>query len=130
MVETYKNKIINLHGGDPQRYRGLDSHLWAIYHEDWENIVTTLHILNKKLDDGDIIHQKKIELKNISCLSQLRAINTKACFELTVMSLETLSRFGYFFTRKQSSTGRYYSFMPSALKEVCVKKFSRFVRTG
>ena len=26
-----------------QKYRGLDSHYWSIYHKDFESLVTTLH---------------------------------------------------------------------------------------
>ena len=48
---------INLHGGDPEKYRGLDSHLWSIYHEDWASLVSTLHVVSKDLDAGDSIEK-------------------------------------------------------------------------
>ena len=32
-VSMFKNKIYNFHGGDLENYRGLDSHLWAIYNK-------------------------------------------------------------------------------------------------
>src|SRR3954469_12397642 len=38
--------LVNLHGGDPEEYRGLDTHLWAIYHRDFGALVTTLHAVD------------------------------------------------------------------------------------
>ena len=63
IIEICPNGFLNLHGGDPEEYRGLDTHLWAIYHRDFSGLVVTLHRLNEKLDDGDIIQQSKIEIK-------------------------------------------------------------------
>ena len=44
----------NFHGADPQKYRGLDSHLWALWHKDYSELKTCLHQLNDTLDDGCI----------------------------------------------------------------------------
>ena len=117
-----------MHGGDPETYRGLDSHLWAIYHNDWTNIITTLHILNEHLDDGEIILKKSLDISKLTDLSQLRALNTSACLELTISALNSYKKTGFFLKNKQKNKGRYYSFMPACLKEVCAKKFSNYVR--
>ena len=53
-MKKYKNKIFNLHGGNPEEFRGLDSHYWSIYHNNF-NLYSCLHKLSYKLDDGDII---------------------------------------------------------------------------
>ena len=54
-----KKLILNLHGGNPEYYRGLDSHLWCVYHNDFNNLITTLHKVDKKFDTGDILYSKK-----------------------------------------------------------------------
>lgn len=72
-----KNKIINLHGGDPNYYRGLDSHLWSIYHGDYKSIQSCLHYVSEKLDTGKIIQKKRINLKKNTKLHQLRCQNTE-----------------------------------------------------
>src|SRR6185312_14163853 len=41
---------LNLHGGDPERYRGLDTHLWAVCQLDFEALVTTIHHMDATLD--------------------------------------------------------------------------------
>jgi len=48
-LNNFRNlKIVNLHGGDLRHYRGLDSHMWSIYHNDFESLITTLHYVQKK----------------------------------------------------------------------------------
>lgn len=118
--------IINLHRGDPELYRGLDSHLWAIYHRDY-NLVTTLHRVNPTLDDGAIILQGAIALNNSMRLHQLRRYGTEICVQLVVTALEMQARQGSLITRPQRQKGRYYSFMPTALKEICRVRFEKYV---
>ena len=123
LVSKYKNKLINLHGGDPESYRGLDTHLWAIYHNDWPALLTTIHIVNEALDDGLIIQKSSLDIRDLSHLYELRLANTKACIDLSISAIKTYEALGTFITSKQQKKGRYYSFMPTVLKEICVKKF-------
>lgn len=127
LVSKFFGKIINLHGGDPGYYRGLDSHLWAIYHNDWDNIATTLHILNAELDDGEVIQKKHLDISILTDLFKLRSLNTEACLDLTISSLKSYENLGFFLKSKQIIKGRYYSFMPSCLKKICVDKFNDYV---
>jgi len=128
LLKKYSGRMINLHGGDPEYYRGLDSHLWSIYNNEWDALVTTLHLLNATLDDGDIIQKHQLDLNRIVDLHQLRTSNTEACLQLTLSALTTYQRSGYFVSSKQRSVGRYYSFMPAELKEICFKKFQKHVQ--
>ena len=118
---------LNLHGGHPEHYRGLDSHLWTIYHGDWDNLVTTLHHVDPGLDTGDIVVQQQLRLTRASRLTELRAANTAACLELTLVALERLATTGTVPSRRQVQRGRYYSFMPAVLKDECLRTFARHV---
>ena len=118
---------LNLHGGNPERYRGLDTHLWAIYHNDFNDLVTTLHHVDANLDTGDIVLQSKLEFEPSNQLYQVRAINTKVCVNLLLVALYSLQSIGWLTSRKQVGCGRYYSFMPDVLKEDCVRKFDRYI---
>ena len=62
LIHLCPDGFINLHGGDPEYYRGLDTHMWAIYHREFEQLIVTLHRLNPSLDDGEIIQQAQIRL--------------------------------------------------------------------
>lgn len=106
----------NLHGGNPEYYRGLDSHWWAIYHRDWDNIVTTLHWIDIGVDTGDICLQSAVPLKQ-----DLYRSNMEVCAALINMTLNltVLPR------RKQVKKGRYYSSIPEELKEVCRERLRK-----
>lgn len=128
VIEVASRACLNLHGGDPEEYRGLDSHLWAIYHGDWKSLVTTLHHVDAQLDTGDIVLQEQLQLTAHVKLHELRAINTRACVNLVLMALDLLHRRGELPRRCQKRHGRYYSSMPSELKRVCARKFREHVK--
>lgn len=123
------NEFLNLHGGDPEEYRGLNSHLWAIYHRDFGAVVTTLHHVNQTLDDGSIVLRGPVPLRRGMKLHELRAESTRVCVSLTRTALTERARTGRFAAQAQRHRGRYYSAMPSALKEICVNRFDRYTRT-
>lgn len=127
IIKVASAACLNLHGGNPERYRGLDTHLWAIYHREFDNLVTTLHHVDADLDTGDIVLQSQLKFERDSQLHELRAINTKVCLNLALLALSSLQSMGWLPSRNQLNRGRYYSFMPAALKEECIKKFERYV---
>jgi folate-dependent phosphoribosylglycinamide formyltransferase PurN len=127
LIEGIDAPLLNLHGGNPEEYRGLDTHLWAIYHRDFDNLVTTLHVVDAGLDTGPIVGYAGIELTPGMRLPELRAANTEACVQLTAEAVETLAAGESLPAREQRGRGRYYSFMPAVLKEGCVRKFDEHV---
>lgn len=126
VIDLANIACLNLHGGNPECYRGLDSHLWAIYHRDFDNLITTLHYMDEHLDTGDIIFQTQLPLYRNAKMYQLRSINTKICVNLTNLAICALINNITLPRRKQETKGRYYSFMPEALKEECLKKFQAY----
>lgn len=128
VLSTCPDGALNLHGGDPERYRGLDSHLWSIYHRDAKGLITTLHRLNEKLDDGQIIQRQAITPPPNSGLHELRGYNTEVCIGLVSQALEKFSITKKFESKPQQKIGRYYSFMPAVLKELCVKRYPAFLK--
>ena len=119
---------LNLHGGNPEWYRGLDTHLWAIYHGEFDQLVTTLHHTAPALDVGAIVLQDQIPLKQGSRLIELRSLNTQVCVDLSLAALAIVDSGRPRPARRQAQRGRYYSFMPTVLKEQCVVKFDRHVK--
>jgi methionyl-tRNA formyltransferase len=119
-------RLLNLHGGNPEEYRGLDTHLWAIYHRDFANLVTTLHEVDAGLDTGAIVGQAELPLGG--ALHELRARNTELCVALVLAAARTLEAEGALLRRAQVRRGRYYSFMPAVLKEICVARFAERAR--
>lgn len=128
IIQTASIACLNLHGGNPEEYRGLDNHLWAIYHKDFVNLITTLHHMDSELDTGDIVLQSSLPLHKDCCLYMLRSLNTQVCVDLAKMALTSLQMTGRLPSHRQMKRGRYYSFMPSVLKEICVRRFSEYVK--
>jgi methionyl-tRNA formyltransferase len=120
----------NLHGGDPQKYRGLDSHLWALYHRESDALVTTLHTLDPDLDRGDIIAGSALDLREAPELHMLRAANTELAVSLVLGSLAHLDAVGRVPRMPQAGVGRYYSKLPSALLETCATRYATLTRQG
>lgn len=129
VIRACPNNLFNLHGGDPESYRGLDSHLWAIYHRDFSSLVTTLHRLDANFDTGDIVLQGQIPLTQGMGLHNLRAANTQLCVRLAIAAIDMCSRFGNVVSRQQRQVGRYYSFMPRQLKSICCKNFEKYIKS-
>ena len=118
----------NLHGGDPQKYRGLDSHLWALYHRDAQALVTTLHVLDSGLDRGDVIGGSLIDLTEAPELHMLRAANTENAVSLVLGALAHHSAVGRVPRMPQATVGRYYSALPDALLEACSARYAAIAR--
>ena len=82
-IKSFPNVLIsNLHGGDPEYYRGLDGLLWAMYEKNFSKLFTTHHVLKTRLDTGPIISKKKIKISKDFELEKLRYINTLNCVDL------------------------------------------------
>ncbi len=121
--------LVNLHGGNPETHRGLDTHLWSIYHDTPEGLAACLHDVAPELDAGAIHGMKAIPLPRGMKLHQLRAANTDVCIELTRDLLDRVRRGDQPQPRAQLSRGAYFSFMPAELKSVCVAKFETMTET-
>ena len=118
---------LNLHGGNPEHYRGLDTHLWAVYHREFDQLVTTLHTVDDGLDTGRIVFQAEVPLVRDMPLHCLRSANTGVCVDLSLLALESLRLSGRVPSRAQVTRGRYYSVMPASLRDLCVRRFGRHV---
>ncbi|MCP1663263.1 methionyl-tRNA formyltransferase [Methanocalculus sp. AMF5] len=124
IIRSFKDGLINIHRGIAEKYRGLDSDLWAIYHGDHNNIGVTIHWVDEDLDTGEIIFQERTILPEDCRIYQLRYYTTICATELVLETLKQYSNEGIK-SKPQSSTGRYYSFMPLCLKKTLVQKFQK-----
>ena len=121
--------FLNLHGGSTRYYRGLDSHLWAIYHNDFRNLITTLHHIEPHLDTGKIVFEHQLDISQGTTLEKLRIVNTNACCRHVRTCYSRPIELGYIPSREQLQQGRYYSFMPKELKGSLRAKIQSFLKT-
>lgn len=126
VIYSFRDGLYNIHRGIPQKYRGLDSELWAIYHGDLENIGVTLHKVDLELDTGNIVYQHKAQLPGDTKIFHLRYLLTKIAADLCIRALDDYS-VGNVMLTPQEKKGRYYSFMPLCIKNTLVKKLERLI---
>lgn len=69
-IKRYPKRIINIHPADTHKHQGLNGYKWA-----FENNLTatriTIHYVDEGLDTGQIIAQKKINLKGLDSLEKI-----------------------------------------------------------
>ena len=61
IINTYKNKILNIHPSLLPKYKGLNTHKRVIKNKE-KFTGCTVHLVNTKLDESKIILQKKVRV--------------------------------------------------------------------
>ncbi len=117
IIDLFSDKLLNVHRGIVQRYRGLDSDLWAIYHSDFKNVGVTVHKVDENLDTGQIIKQRKLNLNSKVKIFQLRY---KTTLLATNLMLEIIKKYRIKkkLIGKEFNPGKYYSFISTSKKKI------------
>ena len=125
VLDQFSGGLVNVHRGIAQDYRGLDSELWAIYHHDWNSIGVTLHLMDPELDTGPVVAQERLTLCREMKVHQLRAYTTEMATRMMSQVVQAQLE-GRLESRVQPTPGRYYSFMPLALKKIVQARFNQY----
>ena len=110
-INLFEGKLINIHRGIMEKYRGLDSEYWACFNKDFKSIGTTLHFVDTFLDTGKIILQKKIKINKFTRCYKLRYLTTMIAIESInkiIMKIIT----NKISSKKHQKLGKYYSSIP------------------
>lgn len=100
---------INLHWGLSPYYRGTHCTEWAIINSDLNNVGVTIHLLSTKIDGGDIITQKRINIDKKDTISSINARLTKEGTQLLRHIIQLLKEGKPIITHKQNmALGKLY----------------------
>lgn len=99
---------INSHRSLLPKYAGLDAIFWALYHNEKE-IGATVHTVNKGIDSGEIIIQRKKTVKECDNLETLTNWYYKTAPELIIESLNMISSNQHNFKKQDKSKRTYFS---------------------
>ncbi len=80
IINIRNAEFINTHMGKMPTYRGMNVIEWAVL-EGNEPYATTM-LMNSKIDDGEIILEKKINIAKANSISSLREQGFIACYKL------------------------------------------------
>lgn len=125
LISLFKDGLVNVHRGISQEYRGLDSALWAVYNDDFDNIGVTIHKVDNALDTGEIVRQEKLKLTPDMKIYELRYYTTIIATRLVTDVMRDYYD-GRLISCPQPKRGMYYSFMPLEMKRMTGKKFDEF----
>ena len=104
--------------------------VWTVYYGQYsimnlEKLQLPYIFLNKRLMRDEYIKLKKIKLQKKMKYHELRYYNTLNCINLTDKLISNFIHKKKINLKRQKSVGRYYTAMPSSLKDYCIKKFER-----
>lgn len=103
-----KYGIINVHGSYLPEFQGLLPSFWHLYHKS-EFGGATVHYMSEKIDDGDIIVQERIDLKNCKTMFELMQLTKKTGGDLMVKAVLLLAEEKVNPVKNETSKGSYYS---------------------
>jgi folate-dependent phosphoribosylglycinamide formyltransferase PurN len=120
---------INAHPGILPFYRGIDTHLWAIYNRDFNRIGSTVHWVDSGVDTGNIIKKREYNFFGNETISMLE---TKL-YDLAInLLMETLVSFqnrdipgG---ERQQVDQGKQFFKMPLHLVNSAKRNLKRYLQ--
>jgi methionyl-tRNA formyltransferase len=131
VIDSVKYGIINFHYGHLPQYKGrfIVSHL---INNDEDETVVTAHFINEGIDTGDIIFEKRVQIKKKDTAYSLYKKCTDKALELFEYTLFYILRYGFLPRRKQKGKGTYYPNKPLHNDEVNLrwdkKRIERFIR--
>jgi folate-dependent phosphoribosylglycinamide formyltransferase PurN len=126
VLRVQPERTFNLHGGDPEVHRGLDTHLWAIHERRFTGLVTTLHRIDVGIDTGEIVERVSLPIEKNMELFELRAMNTEVCLQMTLRMIRTLAANAVIHSFPQVERGRYFTSMPPEIKDQCPAIFRQY----
>lgn len=127
-IKTFNNNLINIHRGIMQKYRGLDSEYWALFNKDYKNIGSTIHYVNKYLDKGQIIYEKKLKIQKKMKCYQLKYYTTKLAVKYVLRLIKLIKGKNKIRTFKNQQVGKYYSHISSNEKKEACKNLLNYTR--
>lgn len=119
--------MINVHRGIAGEYRGLDSDLWAIYENRFDQVGVTIHQVDEEFDTGDILAQERVSVYDTDEIYHLKYKTTVVATRLVIdvlMELEDSRKFLH--KKKQEKFGRYISAMSLDQKYEALRRFTAF----
>lgn len=109
VLSLFEGKIINFHTGILPEYRGPYSEFWAVYNNDLGHIGTTIHFLDKGIDTGNIIRQRRIDAATLNP-EKLHIANVKAGASLLCEVLQDFLKTDLAASVQKEDDSHYYSY--------------------
>jgi len=111
LIAIPREGCINIHNAKLPKYRGMLPNFWQMYYSE-KKVGTTIHRINDRIDDGDILLQLETPILADETLDSLIIRTKKIGAELMIEAIERLKN-GSLQPIANSSTGATYFGFPS-----------------
>jgi methionyl-tRNA formyltransferase len=120
LLEMPRWGCLNIHHAKLPKYRGMLPNFWQMFNDE-KFAGITVHRMNPKIDDGEIVAQRELEILPGEPLESLIKRSKKAGAGLMLEVIETIRAGKVSYLKNDSSVSSYYTF-PGAAD---VKEFKR-----
>lgn len=107
LLKIPRRYTLNIHTGLTQAFRGVDSAFWALHDEIPEGIGATIHIIDTKIDTGDVVIQGRPSLSVQDSLAIIFLKTVQLGFDLMETSISGLLN-GKLHPKKLARRGKLY----------------------
>ncbi|PIW29032.1 MAG: hypothetical protein COW30_05880 [Rhodospirillales bacterium CG15_BIG_FIL_POST_REV_8_21_14_020_66_15] len=128
ILDMMGTRAIVLHAGNPQDYRGADTHLWAVYHGEEARLECVVQYAATEVNTGAILVNAPADLPSGLPLDGLRKVVTDGCIAGAMKVLKFFDEGGMLSVNRLQRQGKVYTPMPAALKDYCVQQYARRAR--
>lgn len=127
VIESARNKILNLHPGILPQVRGLDTLLWSIYYD--EPIGISSHFVSERIDLGKLIYKEKLKLNAQDTIVDVSLRLLEKQTDVMIKSIEIINETKVNkFKNINVSSVIYNTKMPGYLEKKIVKKFNSWLK--
>ncbi len=116
---------INVHGAPLPKYRGLMPAFWMLLNQETQG-ATTVHVLDEKLDDGDIILQVPVEISSDDTWDSLVTKTKMAGAKALIQAVKQIEDKTVVYYPNDNSQATYFSFPTAEDAKNFYKKGKRF----
>ena len=125
VLENSGAGVLNCHMGVLPKYRGMDLIEWAVLENDFEQIGITVHLMDRGIDTGDILHVEKIKIEKNESLKELRErFDAIMCRQMIRTCLEYLNENVSRIEQRKEDGKQYFNVHPR-LMEIAEAKLRR-----
>jgi methionyl-tRNA formyltransferase len=115
-----KYKTVHCHHGWLPKYRGVNTAEWSVYYGD--DIYITTHFVDPKIDTGEILLRKRIEIDKTDSIESVRKKCRVESVDLILKTFELLVKGGYKVEIQNQEEGKQFFDMHPIFKEIVNKK--------
>lgn len=109
LLSVPKIACLNVHAGKLPKYRGVNPSFWALLNQEEQSAVS-VHYMNEKIDDGDLIAQDVFEIKNMRSLNEVYQKILDTAPRTVLNSLQDVEKGKINIIKNDASAATYYSF--------------------